>query len=321
MASVLVSTSMKKRKIREMINMIAFVILHYNTIEHTLACIENIKAMIDTTDFHIIVVDNASPNKTEIELSNLYEKDTTVTVLCSKDNVGFAKGNNIGFKYAKNILKAKYIVLLNGDTRILTKNLSYAIEKEYAQFNAGVIGPLIISGDGKVTSNPMRDMPVDFQTAKKFISEYNGRLWGITHGVIGFAWGKIYDIFFRVRKKIERRFARDCVIKDIWLDRIQRRENIVLHGCFLVFTPLYINRFDGLYERTFMYMEEDFLSRRCELSDIEMSYCPEIIIYHYEGGSTAKGKSITEKKRFYYEQSLKSLELYCDFLKENNLIL
>ena len=301
--------------------MIAFVILHYNTIEHTLSCIDNIKNMIDTIDFHIVIVDNASPNKTGEELKLKFENEDKVTVLCSENNVGFARGNNIGFEYAKKRLMARYIILLNGDTRLLTHNLNHVIEREFRQYNTGVIGPMIISGDGKITSNPMRNSPVDLKMTAEFIDEYKNRLWGITHGITGVVWTELYDIIFKLRKKIQRRYSSISAEENTWQYRIQRRENVVLHGCFLVFTPTYIDIFDGLDERTFMYMEEDFLKRRCELNHIKVVYCPEIIIYHFEGASTENNKSLNEKRKIYYEQSLKSLGLYYDYLKEINSLL
>ena len=40
----------------------AFVILHYNAIKETHKCIQYIKENIDTQDYKILVMDNASPN-------------------------------------------------------------------------------------------------------------------------------------------------------------------------------------------------------------------------------------------------------------------
>ena len=44
---------------------IGFVILHYNTMKETADCAESVKKKIDTPNYHIVIVDNASPNGTD----------------------------------------------------------------------------------------------------------------------------------------------------------------------------------------------------------------------------------------------------------------
>lgn len=61
--------------------------------EETINCVSSIRKNIDTSNYHIIVVDNASPNKTGFQLKK-YGDDSTVTVLLSEKNLGFANGNN-----------------------------------------------------------------------------------------------------------------------------------------------------------------------------------------------------------------------------------
>ena len=81
--------------------MICYVILHYQNIEVTQECVEKLKRIIQK-ESKIVVIDNASPNGSGEKLLNYFASDGMVIVLKNKDNVGFARGNNAGYQYAKN---------------------------------------------------------------------------------------------------------------------------------------------------------------------------------------------------------------------------
>ncbi|MBQ8134245.1 MAG: glycosyltransferase family 2 protein [Clostridia bacterium] len=287
--------------------MIAFVILNYRTFTHTIECVQNIKFKMDEdTAYHIVIVDNASSDESGKHLQKKYEDDEDVTVILNHTNSGFAKGNNIGFEYAKNTLKAKYIVLLNSDTRIMTENIYLAIDQEYLESKAGVIGPLILSGDDKFSSNPMRIQKLSKNDVDSMIKEYKNRLWALENGFFGNVYGKIYDFGFRLKAKIKRIHNKSA---NQAVNRIKKHENVVLHGSFMIFTPTYINKFDGLDSRTFMYAEEDLLYERCKQNDIKTVYLPNIIVYHYEKAATSVERTDKQKKIFYYKNSVESLSV------------
>lgn len=50
---------------------VAFVILHYQAIEMTIKCINSLYKTFDISENFIVVVDNASPNKSGNELINI----------------------------------------------------------------------------------------------------------------------------------------------------------------------------------------------------------------------------------------------------------
>lgn len=74
----------------------SFVILHYNTIEDTRACVSSIENKCKNSEYHIYVVDNTSPNKSGGELAKTFSQKDKITVILSEENLGFAKGNNLG---------------------------------------------------------------------------------------------------------------------------------------------------------------------------------------------------------------------------------
>ena len=87
------------------------VILNYNGLTDTLACLESLRRQ-DWSKMDVLVIDNGSKNIEGTRISELY---ADVHVKIMQDNLGWAGGNNIGIKFA---LENKYdhICLLNNDT-------------------------------------------------------------------------------------------------------------------------------------------------------------------------------------------------------------
>lgn len=90
---------------------VSIIIINYNTRELTQNCINSIFEKSKNISFEVILVDNASTDGSK----PIFEKDPRIRYIYSNDNLGFGKGNNLGFKYAK----GKYIFLLNSDTELI----------------------------------------------------------------------------------------------------------------------------------------------------------------------------------------------------------
>ena len=93
--------------------MICFVIMHYITINETINCVDSIIANINC-EKKIIIVDNNSPNNSGSTLKEKYRMQNQCIVIKSNHNSGFAIGNNIGYKYAKENFNPAFIVLCTG---------------------------------------------------------------------------------------------------------------------------------------------------------------------------------------------------------------
>ena len=102
---------------------LSIVIPSYNTCDLTLNCIKSIyqdKGLKDIP-FEIIVVDNNSKDNSVKELEKLGSK---IVLIANKDNGGFGKANNQGFKIAQ----GNYILLLNSDTIVLHSAISQSLD-------------------------------------------------------------------------------------------------------------------------------------------------------------------------------------------------
>ena len=281
---------------------IGFVILHYNTVRETKACVQSIFERIDTPDFEIVIVDNASPNGSGRELAAFYEGKEHVHVLLHSSNDGFARGNNVGYAYARNALQCAFICCLNNDTELISRDFCAEIEREYVRSAFAVCGPRIILRDGSDNYVYMQ-MP-DRAELEDELREYRRmlRLMKVHLDHFVTAWKLLYDRILRLRGKKLRFRYENCYV---FSGTEERHTGILLHGCCLIFSPVYIERFDTAFDpRTFLYREEEVLWLRCRKENLMTVYDPEIMIRHLEDAAT---NSIVRTKRETERNRLKNL--------------
>lgn len=272
---------------------ISFVILHYVAIKDTIKCVESIINNISYTDYSIILVDNASPNNTGEELVNKYKNEEKIIVIKNNENLGFAKGNNVGFRYAKYEKKADFIVMINNDTVIEQKNFCEKLIDVYKKEDYYVLGPDIISLCDGGHQNPFK---------MKFSSEREVKKRILVTGI------KLILSYIGLESIIRKVFKIDNS-PNIRTEKIDH--NIyegVLHGSCLIFSKNYIKKYDGLYDKTFMYGEEEILFHMCKINCMKYLYSPEITIYHNESSSTKEDFSNKKYKQkiFLYKSKLNS---------------
>lgn len=111
---------------------LSIIIVNYNGKRFLKNCIESIFKMCQGISYEIIIVDNASQDDSVKFLETNYSD--TVKLIKSADNLGFAKGNNLGFKHSQ----GTYILLLNNDT-VLKHNLKQALHV-IKQAQVGALG-------------------------------------------------------------------------------------------------------------------------------------------------------------------------------------
>jgi GT2 family glycosyltransferase len=120
-------------------------------------------------------------------------------------------------------------------------------------------------------------------------------------------------------KKI--RYIKKAIIVSNDIDTSHRKEDVVLQGCALIFSPKYIELFDGIDERTFLFNEEQLLYWRAVDNNLLTVYNPYILIYHNENASTnLLNKNSRKKEMFVIENELASTKiLYEDLLKREEM--
>ncbi len=105
-------------------NKVAIVLVNYNGLQDTMECIESLTKLRDFDSATIYVVDNASKND---DLTFIKEKFSFINAIQSKENLGFAGGNNIAIRDAIE-QNCDYVLLLNNDTIVDKEMLTNLLE-------------------------------------------------------------------------------------------------------------------------------------------------------------------------------------------------
>lgn len=289
---------------------IAFVILNYNTFQETKECILSIENKIDTQDYRIIIVDNQSKDDSADKVAKFIQQREKAVLIRNSENLGFAKGNNVGIAYANKNFKPEYMVVLNSDTEMMQDNLVETLDKEYKKSGFALLGPLILTADGRCDNSPHFPPTIDHVRAELRIIEKEERIIG--HGLYRPYCG---IRFFKnlIQRKV---FKRNAPVHRN-MEFYQYQKQVVLQGCFIVFSEKAFNYVDGFDDRTFLYYEEPILYLNLMKHDLVTVYDPEIVIYHKDGRST---NSVTKKSRdkmlFINRCYRQSANILLDILKE-----
>lgn len=100
---------------------VSVIIVNYNTLHTTAACIERILEITHGIDFEIIVVDNASVDGSR----EYFSTDRRIRYIYHHENIGFGRANNLGLEIAR----GRNILFLNPDTLLV--NNAVAILCQY----------------------------------------------------------------------------------------------------------------------------------------------------------------------------------------------
>lgn len=119
---------------------LSIIIVNYNGEKYLSNCLNSIYDNCSSLDFEIIIIDN---NSKDNSVSFLKENYPEVNLIESKENLGFAKGNNIAVREAK----SENILLLNNDT-ILLNHLKPTLDLINKEEN-GAIGIKMLNEDKK----------------------------------------------------------------------------------------------------------------------------------------------------------------------------
>lgn len=268
-----------------------FVILNYKNAINTVKCVDSIRKSAIGNELYIIVVDNGSKDDSLDVLEKKYANDSDIEIIANDENLGFSKGMNIGFEYAKSILNCDFIFLVNNDTLMLTSNFLNIVMEDYKQYQFAVLGPKIISPP-KVQSNPYVQIE---KTPREMLQLLNKRYIKFRIREISFSLG--IGVIRRNAQNLLESYKNKNGLKRKNLDSPHVGEgdhvrlNSGLHGSFLVFSPIYVQEYDGIEDVTFAYGEEWLIYNRCNERGWLMIYEPRILVEH-EGDSVSK-KSTT----------------------------
>jgi|GEM_PF-456814 len=234
---------------------ISIIIVTFNTKSLTLDLLARLHSNPSSVSHEIIVVDNASPDQTSTAVQTVYPD---VLLIQNSDNLGFAKACNAGAKIAK----GRHLIFLNSDTEPVHGALDQLIEYMDTHPNIGIIGPNLISLDGK-------------------------------H--IQMAWGWDPILFGEAKMKaLSPRMIRRFPVLTRIVDFLQRRARQVPYVCGACLIMrreafMQISGFDAEFE---LYFEDADLCRRARLNGWKVEFIPEAKIIHHLGGTAGRESSV-----------------------------
>ncbi len=229
---------------------ISVIIVSYNARYYLEQCLYSVEEALQNIEGEIIVVDNDSPEK---PIDFIRDKFPHVIFIESKENLGFAKANNLGVKKAS----GEYVLILNPDTivpeNLFAKILPFADSKP----DLGALGVRLIDANGNFHPESKRNIP-NLQNT----------------------FGKLFASFF------DKSNSKGYYKSDVGEFDIAPAE--VLVGAFMLLKKSVYQQVRGFDERYFMYGEDIDLSYTLVLNGFTNYYFGEISVIHYKGESTRK---------------------------------
>lgn len=251
-----------------------FVILNFLTSQDAIKAVESLLKLTNTLShtISIYIVDNASPSKIIEELEATLSHYSEVFIIKNAQNLGFAKGNNVGIEAALRD-KCDVITCLNNDVEFSTEGDFFETCKTIiSDKNIGVIGPRIIDSKGKNQNPFLKEGPSESE------KKYRKKIYNTAYGKLRYWLTRFYLPMLVQKSKNDSK----VVIKEEPISGFY----YALHGSVLIFTPSFFNHYSGFDPNTFLYGEELILAEMMKKVGLKCYYSNKITAFHAEDVST-----------------------------------
>jgi GT2 family glycosyltransferase len=236
---------------------LSIICVNWNSIDYLRQCIPSIYEHTNGISIELIVVDNASP---EGGAESLKEEFPGITLIQSKENLGFAGANNLGFKHST----GDYILLLNPDTKLIGPAINIMLGHARELPEAGILGCRLLNGDLTLQTSCIMLFPTILN--KTFQSECLRMRWPTLFGI-----GPLYSKT-NTPTKVE----------------------AVSGACMLVRREIF-ERAGMFSEDYFMYAEDLDLCFKVSRMGLTNYYLGDAVIVHYAGKSSAPEWQVVAK--------------------------
>ena len=246
----------------EATNLVSIILVNYNGANFLYNCLRSIEKFVNIYDYEVIVVDNFS---TDDSIRIIKDDFPFFKLICSKDNLGFGKANNLAVKYAQ----GKYLLFLNTDT-VLIEDTPKILSDYLTQNNdVGVVGARITFKDGsyQLSCGNLPNLLIEFTYKVRALLDNR---W---HHI----FSKVYDKMYSKVQEVG------------W----------VTGACIMMHRDVF-EELDGFDESFFMYFEDVDICKRVHEVGFKVIYYPKTSLIHLLGGS---GHSVNKKVNIYYRDS------------------
>jgi GT2 family glycosyltransferase/glycosyltransferase involved in cell wall biosynthesis len=153
--------------------LVSVIVLTYNNLDFTKACLRSIDTESFWPNLEIIVVDNASSDGTQAFLEKWERGGPGRRVILNQRNLGFSAGNNVGLAAAN----GDYLILLNNDTYVTPHWVGTMVKHLMRNPDIGILGPVTnnIGNEARVEIH-YADMDEMKRAAAAYTSRRMGKL-------------------------------------------------------------------------------------------------------------------------------------------------
>lgn len=223
---------------------LSIIIVNWNTVDLLRNCLTSVMENAPTVPYEVLVIDNGSTDDSAEMVARQFPK---VQFHEMRENLGFAKANNVGFQLAK----GRILLMLNSDTLVhgdvLTRSVDYLLETPHV----GAMGCRVLNADGSHQPSAGCFPSHTFLGAQTL---------GLT---------KMLPYAFRQAPDQETQAVE------------------TLSGCYLMMHRAVLDHVGPLDEDYYFFGEETDWCRRVRAHGFQLHYAPVGQITHFGGGSSA----------------------------------
>jgi GT2 family glycosyltransferase len=273
-------------------------LVNYNSSKNTHACLQSLGEInTEGLNLSVVVVDNASTDDSVRTISNFQfpiSNKSSIKIIRSEENLGFAGGQNLGIKFALEN-GADYVVILNNDV-ILDKNLIVELFKTLTEEkDCGIVSPKIYFAKG-----------YEFHKDRYKESELGKVIW--------YAGGKI-----DWKNVIAYHRGVDEVDKGQY-EKVEQTD--YASGCCEMIKKEVFEKVGFFDERYFLYYEDNDLSQRTKKKGFKIYYQPKAMLWHLNAGSAGGSGSALQdyyitRNRLLFGFNYSSLRTKIALIKES----
>jgi len=242
---------------------LSIIILSYNTRPLLRNCLQAIsRAKKNDYQIETIVVDNDSSDGSQ---KMVVDEFLWVKLIKSRKNLGFAGGNNLGFKSTR----GRYLLFLNSDTEIMPEALIKMVEFMDKNLKVGASTPKTLLFSGGMDQDCHRGFPTPWASVTYFLG-------------------------------LEKLFPKSKIFgqyHQFYLDLNKIHEIDAGFGTFMFVRQKALEQVGNWDENYFFYGEDLDLFYRIKKADWKIMFYPEPLVIHHKGASSGLRKESKEVAR------------------------
>ncbi|HLC49237.1 MAG TPA: glycosyltransferase family 2 protein [Candidatus Andersenbacteria bacterium] len=249
---------------------ISIIIVNWNTGGLLIKCLESIVALSEQDLIrHVVIVDNASTDDSVLQTQEIAQEHG-YAIIRAKHNLGFAKANNLAWKFIKEHEgNDDHILLLNPDTEVRPGALKSLVEVFEKNKTVGIVGPKLLETTGKVQKS-VRTFPT-------------------------------FVVFIILFLKLQRLFPGLSIWERYMMTNFdylkEQQVDQVMGAAFLIRNEV-LKQIGLLDESFWIWFEEVDFCKRAKQSGWSTLYTPSAVVTHHGGTSFGQVAGFTKTRLF-----------------------